>query len=170
MPSGVIDAAASERMTLENYVAVHGTLPPGTVAPPIDLVLLDDGRTTKLSDLRGQVVVLDFWDTTCAACQQPMADMQRLITKHPEWKDRVKVVTMSIDPTAERAREHLTAHGWTKTLNAWAGPGDWSSEPATQFRVTGIPVTYIIGRDGKILVADHPGVLDIEDAVAGALK
>jgi thiol-disulfide isomerase/thioredoxin len=156
--------------TRENDVAEQGTLPPGQEVPEIEFTALQDERKLKLSSLRGKVVVLDFWATWCGPCQGPMAELQKLKQAHPAWGDRVAVVPLSIDDTLEAVRRHVDQRGWTNTFNVWAGEGGWRSDPARVFRVSGVPTTYIIDAQGKIIVAGHPAALNIGERVDAALK
>jgi thiol-disulfide isomerase/thioredoxin len=169
VPKGIFDAKATAGMEVENYLAEHGTLPPGTAAPEIGFTTLENQTAMKLSDLRGRVVVLDFWATWCGPCQGPMADLQILKEKHANWREKVAVVPISIDDTLDIVREHVNKRGWTNTFNVWAGEGGWRSGPAKAFRGSGVPTTYIIGVEGKIVDAGHPAAMKIEDRVDEAL-
>lgn len=169
-PDGVVDAKTAAEMEFENYVAKNGKLPPNTVAPEIEFTTLVGEKPMKLSDLRGKVVILDFWATWCGPCQQPMADLQTLRNGHDDWQDKVAIMPLSIDDTIDVLRKHVDKRGWTNTFNVWAGDGGWSAAAAKKFRVTGVPTTYVIDPAGKIAWAGHPSGHDFAKAIDDLLK
>jgi thiol-disulfide isomerase/thioredoxin len=165
LPAGVVGEKLAKQIEFDRYVAENRTLPPNSDAPDIEFVRLDSDAKMKLSDLRGKVVVLDFWATWCGPCQQPMADLQTLRDKHPDWKDRVALVPLSIDDTVKVLRNHLDKRGWTNTFNVWGGDGGWKCAPAKTYRVRGVPTTYIIDQQGHIIRGGHPAAMRIENEV-----
>ena len=78
------------------------------------------------------------------------------------------MVTISIDDTAEEARDHLRRKGWNSTRNVWAGPGKWYSSASRAFQIEAIPRSYVIDSEGMI-ASDHPSDRVSEGAVESLL-
>lgn len=88
-----------------------GEIPELTESLP-DLVFpLLEGEALRLSDLRGKVVVVDFWGMLCTACVQGLDHHQR----DPEMvaNPQVQLIAVSIDPSAPAVRQFVASKGWT---------------------------------------------------------
>jgi thiol-disulfide isomerase/thioredoxin len=137
-------------------------LPPraGDLAPEVELQRLGNGKVTRLSDLRGQVVCLEFWATWCGPCQPAMAKLNLLAQEQASaWKGHVVLLPVSIDVNRERPRSHVKQRGWEHLEHHWAGKGTtggWDAPAARAFVVQGVPETILIGRDGRIFWRGHP--------------
>jgi cytochrome c biogenesis protein CcmG, thiol:disulfide interchange protein DsbE len=118
----------------------------GQDAPDLSLPLLDGGQQ-RLSDWRGQVVVLNFWATWCAPCVHELPDVQRLFA---ELSPRgVKFLAVDVDggPPAEVA-PLVRAFKNKIGLSMPIALDDGGASQA--YRVDTIPRTIIIGKDGRV--------------------
>ncbi len=118
---------------------VYGSITVGSQAPPWSL-MTPGGETVSLEDLRGRVVVMDFWATWCGPCRVVMPSLQEL---HETLGDRVTVVGINVwesgDPAAFMEENGYT---YTMVLN-----GD---DVASEYMVEGIPTFYVIAQDGTV--------------------
>lgn len=104
------------------------------------------GKEVKLSDLRGKVVVLDFWATWCGPCKMTMP----LLSKFHKAGVDAKLISVNVwermtpEERPAKVREFAKSEGLNWTV--WLG----ENESAQAFEVTGIPTFLVIGPDGKI--------------------
>jgi thiol-disulfide isomerase/thioredoxin len=75
----------------------------GKPCPKLTLISLDSEETSDLDDLKGKVVVLDFWASWCPTCYAPLTKLQELVTDKPQWRDKVAFVTVSVDADRSNA-------------------------------------------------------------------
>jgi peroxiredoxin len=118
----------------------------GTKAPEFAATAVDgSGRTRSLADFRDSVVLLNVWATWCLPCREEMPSIQAL---HERYGGRgLKVVAVSVDdPGAEEAiRDFVREYGLTfEILHEPTGAIQRA------YQTTGVPETFVIGRDGVI--------------------
>jgi peroxiredoxin len=113
--------------------------------PAPDFTLADlNGNRVRLQDLRGQVVFLNFWATWCVPCRQEMPTMEKL---HREMKDQgLGVVAVNIREGPKAVREFVDELGLTFTVLL-----DREEEVSKAYGAWGIPLTYIINREGEFV-------------------
>ncbi len=134
-------------------IAVGSQAPLWTLPTP-------DGGTIALEDLRGKVVILDFWATWCGPCREVMPTLQEI---HEAHGDELVVIGVNTweqeDPAAFMADNGFT---YPIVIN-----GD---EVAQEYFVEGIPTFYVIAQDGS--VAFHAVGADPanEEALAAVLE
>jgi cytochrome c biogenesis protein CcmG/thiol:disulfide interchange protein DsbE len=123
----------------------------GRPAPDFQLTPLDSGRQVNLSELRGQVVVVNFWASWCLDCR---IETPLLAGAWRRYRDAgVVVLGITFQDNADQARTYAAAHGLSyPTLE------DSGSRVAIAYGVTGIPETYFIDRRGRV-AAKSAGVL-----------
>jgi cytochrome c biogenesis protein CcmG/thiol:disulfide interchange protein DsbE len=120
-----------------------GSRPPriGMAAP--DFTVRDSDRTVTLSQLKGQVVVLNFWATWCAPC---IEEMPSLVQMQQRMKSKgVTVLAVSIDADESNYRRFLRDH--SVTLLSVRDPDQKSN---SLYGTTKFPETYIIDRSGVV--------------------
>jgi peroxiredoxin len=149
-------------------------LPVGRRAPDI-AARNPAGKTIRLSEYRGHVVVLDFWASWCQACQQSFPHTARLASE----RANDGVVALAVDSGDDigsfrdwlKVNHELTSAGAALQL-AYLPHADSSANDPTGYGVDALPVEFVIGRDGRI-AAEITGYYDygedLDDAVAAAL-
>jgi len=119
-----------------------------------------DGRTVTLSQLRGQVVIVNFWASWCPPCREEAAYLEQTWRK---YRDR-GVVFIGVDwvDTDKEARAYIEEFDITY-LN---GP-DLGTRIAGAYRIRGVPETFFIDKAG-VLQGVHIGPLlppDLDDKI-----
>lgn len=129
---------AKERRELQKAAPVASI---GTVAPEFVLRNLE-GKEVRLSDMRGKMVLLDFWATWCAPCRAAMPTTELL---HRELKDSGLIVLGIDDEESGEQKEFLGKFGYS--FSSLADPGN---RVKNLYKVGGIPTTVLIDGEGKI--------------------
>ncbi len=101
------------------------------------------GRTLKLSDFKGQVLLLDFWGTFCKPCVAALPKLQALHKKYAAKK--FSVIGLAIDEKPELVAKFVKKSGATYPM-AQATEKLWSD-----YKISVLPSLVLVGRDGKIL-------------------
>jgi thiol-disulfide isomerase/thioredoxin len=119
-------------------------LPEGTEAPAFDLERFTGGRVTS-AELKGRVVIVDFWATYCAPCR---AEMPWLVEVAQEYESK-GVTFIAVDEDPEEAPRLVAqfAKG-VPGLERYVTYGD--PFMAGKYRVEALPTLYVIGKDGKV--------------------
>jgi cytochrome c biogenesis protein CcmG, thiol:disulfide interchange protein DsbE len=127
----------------------RGTVQPGEKIPDFNMPIftgyeLNGAKQVKLSDLRGKVVMINFWASWCKPCEQEAADLR---TAWDFYQDGGKVVFLGVDyvDTEPEARAYLEKFG-IKYAN---GP-DLGTKVSQLFRIKGVPETYFIDQQGVL--------------------
>jgi cytochrome c biogenesis protein CcmG/thiol:disulfide interchange protein DsbE len=115
----------------------------GKEAPDFELPTLEGDGTVRLSDHRGEVVVINFWASWCNPCRDEHPDLQAAWNT---YRDRGMVLLgVMYQDTEAGAREYLEELG-----GDWPILEDPGARAAIDYGVYGVPETVFIGPDGKV--------------------
>ncbi len=104
-----------------------------------------DGKPIALEQLRGKVVVLDFWATWCGPCLMAMPSIQNLHEKYGQKP--VVILGINTDRAGMEKKIRATLKSKKVTFRQFL---DTDSSLGMQYRVTGIPCTFVIDQKGVI--------------------
>jgi cytochrome c biogenesis protein CcmG/thiol:disulfide interchange protein DsbE len=166
-PQASANTAASGGQTADTSALApgRGDPPTGSVAPDFALKNLSDGKSIKLSSLRGKAVMVNFWATYCGPCKIEMPWLEELHKKYEPQGLQILGVAMDDSdekPITDFARKMGVTYpilkGTDKVGDLYGG-------------VDRLPLTYFVDRSGKVsheivgLVSESA----IEDAIKEAL-
>lgn len=155
--------------------------------PAPDIRLPDpQGKEYALSDLQGQVVLLDFWASWCGPCRRENPNVVKVYDK---YKDQgFTIFSVSLDGPDSRRLNGLSAEQvkamkengkqrWVAAIErdqlSWpyhvSELTKWDSNAGRKYGVRGIPKTFLIDRDGKIAAVGLRGAASIEAALQEVL-
>lgn len=136
----------------------------GQIAP--DFTLSDlDGNALSLSDSRGKVVFINFWATWCPPCRAEMPEIEAV---YQEYKDKgVVVIGVDIQETTDQVRNSVQQGGYS-----WTFAIDSSGAVANTYRITAIPTSFFIDRQGIVRVVNVGAMTgrQMESALAKAMR
>ena len=103
------------------------------------------GQSIELSDLRGKLVLVNLWATWCAPCLREMPSLERLQSRLGE---RIAVLAVSEDRGGNKTVEPFIAKLGLKSVKIYIDP---KSEVGHAFAVRGLPTSFLIDREGRVL-------------------
>jgi thiol-disulfide isomerase/thioredoxin len=119
---------------------------PGKTPPEIALKN-PNGKTVKLSDLKGKVVMIDFWASWCGPCRRENPNVVKLYKKYAN--KGFEILGVSLDKDKKR---------WVDAIKQdkldWLHVSDlkaWQSAAAQTYGVSAIPATFLLDKDGKMI-------------------
>lgn len=114
-----------------------------------EIVLEDlDGKTVRLSDYRGKVVILNFWASWCPPCKAEMPELEQVALEYNQGSEAVLVTVNLTDGAREtpaKARQYIQDNRFTMPVLL-----DTSGKAADDYNITSIPTTIIVDKQGNI--------------------
>lgn len=129
-------------------------LAPGKEAPDFEEFMLDGVTKMKLSDLRGKVVLIDFWASWCGPCRKENPNVVKTYEKYKDAGFTVMSVSLDRDRASWKAAIDKDGLKWP---NHVSDLGHWASKVPQIYQVRGIPFTVLIDKEGKIIKTNLRG-------------
>ena len=132
----------------------------GNTAPELDFKD-PNGKNIKLSSLRGNVVLIDFWASWCGPCRRENPNIVSLYQKYSKSKFKdakgFKIYSVSLDKSKEAWVKAIEQDklSWDEHVSDLKG---WGSQGAGIYGVRGIPSNYLIDANGKIIAKNLRGL------------
>ena len=114
------------------------------LAPDFSLVDID-GKKRRLSDLRGKVVLVNFWATWCPPCRREMPSIERL--SHVLKGENFAILAVNV---AENVDEVFSFTGTLEPVPTFPIVFDRDSSVLKAWPVRGLPTTFIVDKQGRI--------------------
>ena len=113
--------------------------------------MLQTGASFDVASIKDKIVVVYFWDSKSTQCVGDFARLNKIGELNP---GKMELVTVSLDDTAEHAKDFLK--GTTvKGIHLYEAPpkgaSGMSSTPAIYYGINGLPTVFMVGRDGRVL-------------------
>ena len=122
----------------------------GEKAPEIELTT-NTGKTIKLSDLKGKVVLVDFWASWCGPCRRENPNVVEAFSKYHKSKftnaKGFEVFSVSLDKNEQAWLDAIKKDNLTWDSHVW----DKGGEFAKQYKITSIPMAFLIDGEGQIV-------------------
>ncbi|MBM3265133.1 MAG: redoxin domain-containing protein [candidate division Zixibacteria bacterium] len=110
-------------------------------APDFSMKTLS-GTTTSLNDLKGKVVIVNFWATWCPPCREEMPALENIWQTYQN-NPNVAFLIASVDQERRLVKPYIDEHGYTF-------PVYYAGVSAMHYQVVSIPTTYVIDRTGTV--------------------
>lgn len=103
---------------------------------------LNNGDTFKLSEHKGEVILLNFWATWCPPCVGEMPAFEKL---YKEYGDKVQIIAVNSQEEQAVVDEFIKEKGYTFPIAY-----DMSGKVGKTYQIVNLPYTLVIGKDGRI--------------------
>jgi len=121
-----------------------------------------DGKEMKLSDLKGKLVLIDFWASWCGPCRRENPNLVQAYKKYnaAKFKDAkgFEIFSVSLDQSADRWKGAIAQDQLSWPYHV-SDLGYWNSAGAALYSVQSIPASFLIDANGIIVAKNLRGPL-----------
>jgi alkyl hydroperoxide reductase subunit AhpC len=125
-----------------------------------------DGKPIKLSDLRGKIVLIDFWASWCVPCRKENPTIVKLYEKYKDKDFTILSVSLDQDIINWRGAIKIDGLKWPNHISDLKG---WGSSVISSYNFNAIPHTVLVNKEGKIIGQDLRGI-ELEQKIAEIIK
>ena len=125
-----------------------------------------DGKPIKLSDLRGKIVLIDFWASWCAPCRKENPSIVKLYNKYKNKNFTILSVSLDQDLINWRGAIKIDGLKWPNHVSDLKG---WGSDVISSYNFDAIPHTVLVNKEGKIIGQDLRGI-ELEQKIADIIN
>lgn len=132
---------------------LRGLLLPGVEAPEIEMKD-PEGNIRRLSDLRGQVVMIDFWASWCGPCRRENPNVVKLYHRYHD--KGFEIYSVSLDNKRDQWLKAIKDDGlvWPNHVSDLQG---WTSSGGATYGIRSVPSTVLIDKEGKVIARNLRG-------------
>lgn len=174
------DLSAAEKQSIAQRVLDHPAAPAAikadaklilsgekayAVGKPLDISFTAvDGRKVSLADLKGKVVLIDFWATWCGPCVGEVPTVKATYDKY--HAAGFEIVGISLDESKEALLRFIKEHQmpWPQYFDG----KQWNNDISFRFGIDGVPTEWLVDRNG--ILRNTEARSDLEGAVSRLLK
>lgn len=148
---GISYTQPSRTLLAYRDVSSFSSLQPEQIAP--DFSGKDQfGKTISLSELKGKIILLNFWATWCGPCRHELPYIQKIWERH--HNEGLVVIGINLDHDPEKFREFAEKEGFS-----YSQVHDEDREIEKSYDVHAIPACFLINEQGKIIGTNVGGTL-----------
>jgi thiol-disulfide isomerase/thioredoxin len=140
VPRAQADATAAGQSPLGEFIPAVRPWP----APAVGFTDVD-GRNFSFSDFAGKLILVNLWATWCAPCRREMPSLDRLQTR---LGNKIAILAISEDRGGSKAVAPFVGKLGIKAIKTYLDP---RSAVGRAFNVDGLPTSFLIDRQGRVL-------------------